>query len=263
MSGVNASDSFFTDVRTSAPANAIAALVRRNIGPTGDHYLGEDNLLLVNLTEAPLSNPALGVGTPGSSFSEPLLVRGFARNSAFGGSGEIALNQLPAESVYATLIGENEHLNVNVSVSGIGVTEIPFDTLDVLYLTALPGDFNHNGVVDAADYTVWRDTLGSTTDLAADGDNSGKIDAGDFTVWKMHFGEHSDGSGAKSTAAVPEPATLPLLGPALLALVLNLRRRSGDLIAAEHSRRKSILPRTTLNGLDWRETRCNCPVRGG
>ena len=156
MSGVSASDSFFDDVRTGAPANAVAALVRRSIGPTGDHYLGQDHLLLVNLTEAPLSNPALGVGTPGSSFSVPLLQRGFANNAAFGGAGEITLNQLPAESVYATLIGENEHLNVNASVNGVGLTEIPFDTLNVVYLTALPGDFNHDGAVNAADYVVWR-----------------------------------------------------------------------------------------------------------
>ena len=29
----------------------------------------------------------------------------------------------------------------------------------------LPGDYNLNTIIDAADYTVWRDTLGSTTDL--------------------------------------------------------------------------------------------------
>ncbi len=45
----------------------------------------------------------------------------------------------------------------------------------VLYqaLTAVAGDYNGNGVVDAADYTIWRDTLGSTTDLRANGDNYG------------------------------------------------------------------------------------------
>jgi hypothetical protein len=70
MSGVSALDPFFTDVRASAPASAVAALVRRNIGPTGNHYLGQDHLLLVNLTEAPLTNPALGVGTPGGKLDQ-------------------------------------------------------------------------------------------------------------------------------------------------------------------------------------------------
>jgi hypothetical protein len=71
MSGVTAADSFFTDVRSGAPANAVAALVRRSIGPTGDNYLGQDQLLLVNLTDASLSNPALGLGMPGDTFSVP------------------------------------------------------------------------------------------------------------------------------------------------------------------------------------------------
>ena len=31
----------------------------------------------------------------------------------------------------------------------------------------VPGDYNQNGIVDAADYTIWRDTLGSTTDSAS------------------------------------------------------------------------------------------------
>ena len=45
-------------------------------------------------------------------------------------------------------------------------------------LTIPVGDYNGDGKVDAADYTVWRDTLGSTTDLRADGNGNGSIDAG-------------------------------------------------------------------------------------
>jgi hypothetical protein len=151
MNGVSASDSFFNDVRSDAPANAVAALVRTNVGPIGDDYLGQDHLLLVNLTDAPLSNPTLGLGTPGSAFAVPLLVRGFARNPAFGGGGAATLSQLPAESVYATLVGQNEQLNVNVGVSGLEATEIPFETLDVFYLTPPPGDFNLDGLVNSTD----------------------------------------------------------------------------------------------------------------
>ncbi|HEY4234693.1 MAG TPA: PEP-CTERM sorting domain-containing protein [Lacipirellulaceae bacterium] len=82
--------------------------------------------------------------------------------------------------------------------------------------TTVAGDYNGNGIVDAADYTIWRDTLGSTTDLRANGDNAGAsanvIDQADYTFWKSRFGAISGpGSGALSSGAVPEPASAALL----------------------------------------------------
>jgi formylglycine-generating enzyme len=85
------------------------------------------------------------------------------------------------------------------------------------------GDYNCNGVVDAPDYTVWRDTLGSTTNLVADGNGSSVIDSGDYNVWKQNFGRTS-GAGSGSDAPVPEPATLVML--ILAAAGILLRRRS-------------------------------------
>lgn len=78
----------------------------------------------------------------------------------------------------------------------------------------LRGDNNFNGAVDTADYSVWRDTLGSTNDLRADGAGSfaslpdGGVDEYDYAFWKANFGNVlSAGSGA--LGAVDEPqATL-------------------------------------------------------
>jgi hypothetical protein len=56
----------------------------------------------------------------------------------------------------------------------------------------LIGDYNLNGVVDAADHVVWRDTLGAsdvTPYSGADGDGDGEITANDRSVWMAHFGE--------------------------------------------------------------------------
>ena len=54
----------------------------------------------------------------------------------------------------------------------------------------LPGDYNGNGMVDAADYVVWRDTHGqSVADGAgADGNGNGLVDDGDYSVWRANFG---------------------------------------------------------------------------
>ena len=83
----------------------------------------------------------------------------------------------------------------------------------------IAGDYNGNGIVDAADYTVWRDTLGQMgTGLAADGEFDQVINGTDLFVWKTHFGMHvGSGAGAEAAAVVPEPATLVTL---LLASVL-------------------------------------------
>lgn len=91
---------------------------------------------------------------------------------------------------------------------------------------SLPGDYNDNGVVDAADYTVWRDKLGTTEELPND-DIGGTIGADQYTQWKTNFGNSSgSGAGMLGGAAVPEPSTLAL-GTLLGAIVAGtLRRRS-------------------------------------
>jgi hypothetical protein len=85
----------------------------------------------------------------------------------------------------------------------------------------IAGDYDGNGTVDAADYTVWRDSFGQGgNDLAADGDGSGWIDAADYEVWKQAFAGLGSGS-AENSLAVPEPSgvTLALLAIAILASV--------------------------------------------
>lgn len=49
-------------------------------------------------------------------------------------------------------------------------------------------DYNGDGLVNAADYTVWRDTEGSTINLAADGNGDGVVDSADYNLWVESFG---------------------------------------------------------------------------
>jgi hypothetical protein len=86
------------------------------------------------------------------------------------------------------------------------------------------GDYNSDGKVDAADYTVWRDHLGQTFTLPnRDPANTGVISAADYTSWKSHFG--LPGSGAGASSAVPEPSSVVLSVIASLALAFYSKRR--------------------------------------
>jgi hypothetical protein len=89
----------------------------------------------------------------------------------------------------------------------------------------LSGDYNQNGVVDAADYVVWRNNLGSTINLTADGDANGIVDSGDYNYWRARFG-NTAGATSSSTAAVPEPMTSVLIGLAAGAILLSRPRGS-------------------------------------
>jgi hypothetical protein len=104
----------------------------------------------------------------------------------------------------------------------------------------LVADYNANGVVDAADYTVWRNTFGQIgAGLPADGNASGQIDAGDYDFWRANFGLGVPGDGAGggtlasgtfASGTVPEPAPgvfyLMAAAPLLLRRTKLSRRES-------------------------------------
>ncbi|HJQ79455.1 MAG TPA: hypothetical protein VJ828_05845, partial [Lacipirellulaceae bacterium] len=52
------------------------------------------------------------------------------------------------------------------------------------------GDYNNNGVVDAADYVIWRKLLGTNTQLQNEGDGvtPGMVTDEDYTTWRTNFG---------------------------------------------------------------------------
>lgn len=72
----------------------------------------------------------------------------------------------------------------------------------------LVGDFNGDGAIDAADYTIWRDTNGSRVDLRADASGNGVVNLVDYNQWRSAYGSTQ---ARFLTNAVPEPSTLGLI----------------------------------------------------
>jgi T5SS/PEP-CTERM-associated repeat protein len=88
----------------------------------------------------------------------------------------------------------------------------------------LPGDYNQDGAVDAADYVVWRNNLGSGTSLPND-DTTG-VGPDDYTRWRKNFGQTpaaglATANDASFLEAVPEPSFLNLSWLAISMLALK------------------------------------------
>jgi hypothetical protein len=86
----------------------------------------------------------------------------------------------------------------------------------------LPGDFNQNGKVDAADYVIWRKNTGNA---ALPNDNGLTTQAARFDLWRGNFGNMTmPGGGSAGVGAVPEPGTFVYLVAGALGLgSLSLR----------------------------------------
>jgi hypothetical protein len=92
----------------------------------------------------------------------------------------------------------------------------------------LAGDYNRDGAVNAADYMVWRDSVGSVGAFAADGNGDRKVDQLDYLYWRQRFGNVATGAAA-GAANVPEPAVLAIIVAAASGVMpLVGRRRRGD-----------------------------------
>ncbi len=89
----------------------------------------------------------------------------------------------------------------------------------------LPGDFNTDGKVDAADYVTWRKS--GTNPLPND---NGAVDAAArYTVWRQNFGNPpgaGSGSGLEAGGTVPEPASFGLVLIGLAAFGFGRRSRT-------------------------------------
>lgn len=90
------------------------------------------------------------------------------------------------------------------------------------------GDYNGDTFVNAADYTIWRNTFGEYPTMrggGADGDASGVIDMGDYFFWRDHYGVVSEGGAALVAAALPEPTAIALAIVGLFLLPWDAFRR--------------------------------------
>jgi hypothetical protein len=103
------------------------------------------------------------------------------------------------------------------------VGEVFFSTSDLMITAAapsLPGDYNANGKVDAADYTAWRNRLGAAAGTLPNDANGGMIGTAQYATWKANFGDTLPGAAGASSSQVPEPGVWFLMAFGTIACPL-------------------------------------------
>lgn len=148
--------------------------------------------------------------------SNGLTVLGSADNTVEGGTESLESTILEPGRYFARILGEADTIQLYMLELG---------------LASLPGDFNSDGIVDAADYTVWRDSNGTsvTAGTQADGNGDGVINAADYQVWVGNYGTdyalQFGGNSFSTATAVPEPSSFIMLISATIGCLVKSRKR--------------------------------------
>jgi hypothetical protein len=147
-----------------------------------------------------------------------------------GGSGPKVLAEVNLQSIATLPSGESYRLGSGFNPAAAKDLAFRYTSPTgelvrgvVEYVKA--GDYNASGIVDAADYVVWRKMLGQNVAYGsgADGDGNGLVDPADYGVWRGNFG---NGTTVGSAVAAPEPATNTALLMAIVIAVAPLARQA-------------------------------------
>ena len=167
---------------------------------------------------------------PGSGGS--IGVQGFFQTGSYvfqvaGGTG--FSQPLPVDGQYHDLIYSVSNVTNLQNVQAFGANlfshpndvMIDVDLVQFSFVAGVPGDYDGNGVVDAADYVLLR----NGGPLQNEVDTPGTVNVADYTAWRQRFGNTS-GSGSLSGAPVPEPTGIMLALAAAVGGFICLRRVS-------------------------------------
>jgi hypothetical protein len=114
----------------------------------------------------------------------------------------------------------------SVATDGAGNREVGTPVIRTTTVHADPADYNGNGSVEWGDYQAWQATYGQTgQSLDADGNQDGVVNAADYVMWRKkpvsyggdpngyvtwraHLGQTA-GSGSSGSAALPLSTAIP------------------------------------------------------
>jgi subtilisin-like proprotein convertase family protein len=215
------------------------------IGGSGDNFTGTsfDDSALQSITDASATPPftdvfkpaeplsifngenAIGywtleikdnaTGDDGSLNGWSLSIKGDELSTVTDAQGHYSFLNLPPNTYHVDTVQIPDWTRTEAAAA---VTLLPSQN----FLTAnfgerppyLPGDFNSDGLVDAADFLVWRRQSGTNVPnySGADGDGDGDVDQDDLALWRQNFGHYYDDHGNNAATATAAVLTAPISG---------------------------------------------------
>ena len=120
------------------------------------------------------------------------------------------------------LVANSDYLRIAISTNTDGAQIYQVDNFRLVTEVpqGVPGDYNDNGVVDGADYVLWR----NGGPLQNEVDTPGTVNAADYAEWRARFGNTSGSGSLAGGGAVPEPSAAALLIAAIVGSAIGTRR---------------------------------------
>jgi hypothetical protein len=106
--------------------------------------------------------------------------------------------------------------NISGANDGLAIDDFSIGTT---LAPGVAGDYNNNGIVDAADYVVWRDHRNTAVTIPND-ITPGTVVAQDYIEWRDRFGKTTFEFAAGSGVNIPEPAATQLALLLITAVLL-------------------------------------------
>ena len=114
------------------------------------------------------------------------------------GSGAASIGDLDGNGVIELAVGaETDHT--------VGTNRGAVHVLFLKPVAGIPGDYNDDSAVDAADYVMWRKSLGQTVTLPNDS-TPGTVSQADYDVWRANFGRTAPAVGAAAFVEDADPS---------------------------------------------------------
>lgn len=216
-----------SDVVNAGTLNLLDASVTRSVTMQANSQMTADNSTVGSLTQQPTAD--LKFALRSASDFDNLAVTGAASLggdvviSLLGGFAPIAGTEL--QVLTASSISGMPTFDFSAAPLGSGlawaVALSPTSISLVVLSTGIAGDYNADGTVNAADYTIWRDNHGSTAVLPND-PSGGTIGVAQYNTWRNNFGL-SNGPALSPATSVPEPQAWLLSALACVAAVFYCR----------------------------------------